>query len=54
MLNKADEIISAVEMVAEITKAEKLFIALKETYTDEIASLQDVIDKKNSSIAKLN
>ena len=51
MLNKAEEIISAVELVAEMTKAQKLFIALKETYTDEIRSLQAAINKKNSKVA---
>lgn len=50
MLNKADEIISAVEQVADMTEASKIFIALKETYTDEIASLNNAIAKKNSRV----
>lgn len=51
MLNKADEIISAVELVAEMTEAKKLFIALKETYKDEIQSLQEAINRRNSRVA---
>lgn len=51
MLNKADEIVSAVELVAEMTKAQKLFIALKETYTDEIQALQQAIDKRGSRVS---
>ena len=50
MLNKADEIITALEAVADMTKAQKIYIALKETYRDEIASLQDSINRKNSRV----
>lgn len=50
MLNKADEIITALEAVAELTKAQKIYIALKETYRDEISSLQAAIDAKKSRV----
>ncbi len=50
MLNKAEEIITALEAVAELTKAQKIYIALKETYRDEISSLQAAIDAKNSRV----
>lgn len=50
MLNRAPEIVSAMELVAETVKARKLYIALKETYTDEIASLNAAIAAKNSRV----
>lgn len=50
MLNKANEIVSAVEMVAEMTQAKELYIALKETYTEEIAALSTAIATKNSKV----
>ncbi|MCR5665541.1 MAG: SLBB domain-containing protein [Eubacterium sp.] len=48
MLNKAKEIITALDRVAELTKAKKVYIALKETYQEEIASLERAIRDQNS------
>lgn len=43
MLNKADEIIAALDQIGAMTKASKQYIALKETYHDEIAALETAI-----------
>ena len=51
MRHKAEELIQAVEAVGEMVKASHLNIALKETYHDEIACLQQVIDRKNSRVS---
>lgn len=50
MLHKAPQIIQAVEETAKQIGAEKIFIALKCTYKEEIASLTKAIQEKNSSV----
>lgn len=49
MLNKADEIIAALDQLGVLTGATKQYIALKETYRDEIASLEAAIAAAGSS-----
>ncbi|MBQ9437528.1 MAG: SLBB domain-containing protein [Lachnospiraceae bacterium] len=51
MKHRADDIITAVEAVGEMTKAKFMYIGLKETYSEEISSLQKAIDKKKSKVA---
>ncbi len=48
MINKAVEIIAAVDMVAEMVQAEKIYIALKETYQREINALKAAIESRKS------
>ena len=50
MLKKASEIISGLEIIAKQVEAKHVYIALKETYAEEIASLQDAINKANSKV----
>lgn len=50
MIYKAREIVAAVTMVREMVQAEKCFIALKETYTEEIAALDDAIRQTNAPV----
>ena len=38
MIHHAKEIVAAVDQVAKLIKAQKIYIALKETYTREIAA----------------
>jgi Na+-translocating ferredoxin:NAD+ oxidoreductase RnfC subunit len=56
MIHFADEIIEAAEEAGDSLSAEKICIALKETYVREIESLQSAIARRNSrvSIFKLN
>lgn len=51
MKHKAAEIVAAAELAADEVKATKRFIALKETYTDEIASLTAALKAANSSFS---
>ncbi len=48
MIHHAKEIVAAVDQVAKLIKAQKIYIALKETYTREIAALQEAIDRAGS------
>ncbi|MCR4890577.1 MAG: 4Fe-4S dicluster domain-containing protein [Lachnospiraceae bacterium] len=50
MKHRPEDIIRAVEAVGQMTKAQKMFIGLKETYTDEIASLQKAISSLKSPV----
>ncbi|MDD2981707.1 MAG: 4Fe-4S dicluster domain-containing protein [Hespellia sp.] len=50
MKTKAPEIITAVELVANMVKAQKVFIALKETYTEEIESLERAVASAKSNV----
>ena len=50
MKHRAADLISALEAVGEMTKAKFIFIGLKETYKEEIASLQKAIDSKKSKV----
>lgn len=49
MIHKAMEIVAAVDMVGDMIKARKRYIALKETYREEIAALEEEIAKTGSS-----
>lgn len=51
MRHKAKELIQAVEAIGTMVQASHLNIALKETYTDEISCLQQVIDSENSRVS---
>ena len=48
MIHKAREIIAAVDMTGNMIQAQKRCIALKETYTDEIAALEAAIAEAGS------
>lgn len=50
MIHFADEILLAIEAVGITLEAKEIHIALKETYKQEIESLQAAIDKKNSRV----
>lgn len=50
MIHKAAEIVSTVEKIAKQVSATKVFIALKETYQQEIAALEAAITGKNSTV----
>lgn len=50
MIYKASEIIAAVETVAAHVEASQIYIALKETYKEEISRLTQAIEEKNSRI----
>lgn len=50
MLNKAKEIITALDMAGTMTGAEKRYIALKENYKAEITSLETAIQEAGSRI----
>lgn len=50
MKNRAKDIIRAVEAVGELVQASYLYIGLKETYRDEIISLQSAINELNSIV----
>ena len=52
MTHKADEIIKAVAMMAEMVQAKQIYIALKETYQKEISALEEAMSR-HSSPAKL-
>lgn len=48
MVHKAGEIISAIDKTGDMVHAKKRYIALKETYTDEIAALESAIKETGS------
>ena len=50
MIHKAAEIISAVEAIGTMTGAARLYIALKETYREEIAALESAIAEAGCGI----
>lgn len=50
MKNKSDAIITAAQLIAEQIKAQHTFIALKETYNEEITTLQSAIDRVQSFV----
>lgn len=50
MIHKAAEIITAVEMMAEMVKARHIYIALKETYRQEIQALESAISGNSSPV----
>ncbi|MEG0961310.1 MAG: 4Fe-4S dicluster domain-containing protein [Lachnospiraceae bacterium] len=50
MIHKANEIITAVTLMSEMVHATHIFIALKETYHDEINALEKAIAEKSSPI----
>ena len=52
MVNKAEEIVTAAAMTGAMTGAAHIYIALKETYDEEINALTEAI-KKTASPVKL-
>lgn len=50
MIHKAREIVAAVDMVGKMIRAQKCYIALKETYHEEIASLEHAIREAKSPV----
>lgn len=50
MIHKAAEIVTAVEMMAEMVKARHIYIALKETYQQEIQALESAISGNSSPV----
>lgn len=51
MKNKAQEIVTAAQKTAEVVGAQKCYIALKDSYREEIASLEEAIDVLRSSVS---
>lgn len=50
MIHKAKEIVAAAGMIGDMVQAGKRYIALKETYSEEIASLEAAIKDLGSSV----
>lgn len=50
MIHKAREIVAAVDMVGGMIQAQKRYIALKETYREEIAALEAAIAESGSGV----
>lgn len=50
MIHKAKEIAAAAGMIGDMVQADKRYIALKETYTEEIAALEAAIADLGSSV----
>lgn len=48
MVHKAGEIIAAADKIGDMVKAQKCYIALKETYREEIAALESAIAQSGS------
>lgn len=51
MIHKSAEIIKAVEMIADIVQAKKVYIALKETYQEEISCLSRAIEASSGIVS---
>lgn len=50
MIHEADKIVAAADMVGDMVQARNRFLALKETYGEEIAALEEAIQRKNSPL----
>ena len=50
MLHKAREIVTAAGMIGDMVQAGKRYIALKETYSEEIAALEAAITELHSPV----
>ena len=50
MIHEADKIVAAADMVGDMVQARNRFLALKETYGEEIAALKEAIQRKNSPL----